>query len=117
MYKYLFFLVCCLCAVCLSAERPNVLFIVSDDQRPDTISALGNPRIQTPNLDDLVRRGTSFTRAICAHPLCYPSRAEMLTGCTGFRSGTYSEQKLNPGIPLWPQVMKEAGYRTCYVGK
>jgi arylsulfatase A-like enzyme len=113
----------CACALALqsagvvSAARPNVLLIISDDQRPDTIAALGNPQIRTPNLDDLVRRGTAFTRATCAHPLCYPSRAELRTGCTGFRNGTYSELKLNPGVPLWPAAMKAAGYRTCYVGK
>lgn len=91
--------------------------LVADDQRPDTIAALGNPHIQTPHLDDLVRRGTAFTRATCAHPLCYPSRAELLTGCTGFRNGTFSELKLNSDVPLWPDAMKRAGYRTCYVGK
>src|SRR5262245_47874217 len=98
-------------------KSPNILLLIADDQRPDTIAALGNPRIHTPNLDDLVRRGTAFTRATCAHPLCYPSRAELLTGCTGFRNGTFSELKLNPDVPLWPQTMKAAGYRTCYVGK
>lgn len=114
---------CFLCAFALSAvgvhsaDRPNILLLVADDQRPDTISALGNPHIQTPHLDALVRRGTTFTRATCAHPLCYPSRAELLTGCTGFRNGTFSELKLNPGVPLWPELMRQAGYRTCYVGK
>jgi arylsulfatase A-like enzyme len=114
---------CLLCAFALNANqvgaasRPNVLLIVTDDQRPDTIAALGNRYIQTPNVDTLVRRGTAFTRATCAHPLCYPSRAELLTGCTGFRNGTFSELKLNPGVPVWPQTMKDAGYRTCYVGK
>src|SRR5437588_6477717 len=112
-----------LCAFALNGNdvaaepRSNVLLIISDDQRPETIAALGNPRIHTPNLDDLVRRGTTFTRATCAHPLCYPSRAELVTGCTGFRNGTWSELKLNPGVPLWPRVMRDAGYRTCYVGK
>ncbi len=119
-------LLCVLCFLCAfalttrgvdSAQRPNILLLVADDQRPDTISALGNRHTQTTNLDELVRRGTSFTRATCAHPLCYPSRAELLTGCTGFRNGTFSELKLNPGIPLWSQTMKDAGYRTCYVGK
>src|SRR3954452_5990027 len=100
-----------------SADWPNIVLLVADDQRPDTIAALGNPHIQTPNLDDLVRRGTAFTRATCAHPLCHPSRAELLTGCTGFRNGTWSELKLNPGVLLWPDVMRQAGYRTCYVGK
>ena len=45
------------------APRPNVLFIFADDQRADTIAALGNRHIQTPNLDRLVRRGVSFSRA------------------------------------------------------
>jgi len=98
-------------------RRPNILLLIADDQRPDTIAALGNPHIATPHLDDLVRRGTAFTRATCAHPLCYPSRAELLTGCTGFKSGTYSSLKLNEGVPLLPKVLKDAGYHTWYVGK
>ena len=100
-----------------SAERPSILLIVTDDQRPDTIAALGNPHIQTPHLDKLVRGGLSFTRATCAHPLCYPSRAELLTGCTGFRNGSYSGLKLNPDAPLLPRILKDAGYHTWYVGK
>ena len=106
-----------LCSVVTAAERPNILLLVTDDQRPDTIRALGNETIHTPHLDELVRRGTSFTRATCAHPLCYPSRAELLTGCTGFRNGTYNQLKLNDGVPLLPRVLAAAGYRTCYVGK
>jgi arylsulfatase A-like enzyme len=90
---------------------------VADDQRPDTIAAFGNRHIQTPHLDALVRQGAVFQRATCAHPLCYPSRAELLTGCTGFRNGTFRELKLNPNVPLWPNVMRKASYRTAYVGK
>jgi len=101
----------------LFARPPNIVLLVTDDQRPDTIHALGNPHIQTPHLDELVRRGTVLTRATCAHPLCYPSRAELLTGCTGFRNGTFSELKLNEGLPLLPRVLKAAGYHTWYVGK
>lgn len=97
--------------------RPNILLLVSDDHRCDTSFVPGRPILRTPCLDDLVRRGTTFTRATCAHPLCYPSRAELLTGCTGFRNGTFSELKLNPGVPLWPSVMRQAGFRTAYVGK
>ncbi|MFH1922806.1 MAG: sulfatase-like hydrolase/transferase, partial [Planctomycetota bacterium] len=66
-----------------SAQRPNVLLIVSDDQRPDTIRALGNPIIDTPALDSLVGEGTTFTRAIAPNPICVPSRAEIMTGCDG----------------------------------
>src|SRR5215471_7166506 len=104
-------------AVAAEPLRPNILLLVADDMRPDAIAALGNPHIKTPHLDELVRRGTVFTRVTCAHPLCYPSRAELLTGCTGFRNGTFSELKLNPEVPLLPQVLKKAGYHTWYTGK
>ncbi len=99
-------------------RRPNVLFLLTDDQRPDTIAALGNEHIQTPNLDRLVRRGTAFTRAVCANPICTPSRAEILTGCSSFRNGVLDfGGKFRDDIPRWPQTMRDAGYRTCYVGK
>ena len=99
-------------------RRPNVLFLLTDDQRGDTIRALGNSNIETPHLDSLVRRGTSFTRATCAHPLCVPSRAEILTGCTGFRNGVHPPRN-QPDLALitWPQAMQRAGYRTGWVGK
>src|SRR5262249_15329525 len=63
-----------------AAEKPNILFIISDDQRPATIAALGNPQIQTPNLDRLVREGTALPRAMAGYPLCLVSRREILTG-------------------------------------
>ena len=98
--------------------RPNFLVLVSDDQRPDTIGALGNSIIQTPHLDRLVHRGLTFTRAVCAHPLCVPSRAELLTGCTGFRNGVHPpNNKPDLALPTWPKVMAAAGYSTYHVGK
>jgi arylsulfatase A-like enzyme/enamine deaminase RidA (YjgF/YER057c/UK114 family) len=100
-------------------RRPNVLLLLSDDQRPDTIAALGNRLIQTPNLDRLVRAGTTFTRAVSPNPLCVPSRAEILTGCTGFRNGVlpgFSSQ-LDSKLVLWPEAMRRGGYHTWYTGK
>lgn len=99
-------------------ERPNFLVIVSDDQRPDTIAALGNPVIQTPNLDRLVRQGTVFTRATCAFPLCVPSRAEILTGASAFQNGVpYDGGRLKLGQVFWGDAFRNAGYRTWYCGK
>ena len=63
-----------------ASDRPNILWICTDQQRYDTIHALGNEHIQTPNLDRLVREGVSFTHAHCQSPSCTPSRASFLTG-------------------------------------
>lgn len=99
---------------------PNVVFIFSDDQRPDTIRALGNTIIETPHLDFLVRNGTAFTRAVSPNPICYVSRAEVLSGCSGFRNGVGpldAGSRLKPELVTWPRAMRDAGYHTWYVGK
>ena len=59
---------------------PNILWICTDQQRYDTIHALGNEHIRTPNLDRLVAEGVAFTRAYTQSPICTPSRACFLTG-------------------------------------
>ena len=69
-------------------KKPNILFILTDDQNYGTVHALGNEEIQTPNLDNLVRRGTSFTRAHIpggtVSAVCMPSRAMINSGKTLF---------------------------------
>lgn len=98
--------------------RPNVLLIVSDDQRADTISALGNDEIRTPHLDGLVRRSSVFMRAVCANPICTPSRAEILSGCSGFRTGVLDFSiKPHSGFTSFAETLQANGYRTCYIGK
>lgn len=97
--------------------RPNFLFILSDDQRPDTIHALGNRVIRTPNLDTLVNGGVAFTRATAAYPICNASRAEILTGVCSFRNGVPYGGKLRPGLAFWADTLRQAGYHTWFVGK
>jgi arylsulfatase A-like enzyme len=97
-------------------RRPNVLFLFSDDQRADTIAALGNKQIQTPNLDRLVHTGTVFTRAYCMGAnqgaVCLPSRAMLMSGRTLFRiSPTLTDE------PTWPEKFGAAGYDTFMSGK
>ncbi len=106
-------------ALTTAAERrPNFILIVSDDQRPDTIQALGNPVILTPHLDKLVSDGAAFTRAIAANPHCVPSRAEIMTGATGFRNGSPPfGRAIKPGLTLLAAHLRQAGYRTGYAGK
>jgi arylsulfatase A-like enzyme len=97
-------------------QPPNVLILFSDDQRADTIAALGNPHIRTPNLDRLARRGTALTRAYCMGAMqgavCVPSRAMLLSGRTLFRVPMNLE-----GVVTWPEMFARAGYRTFITGK
>ena len=99
-------------------QRPNFLILVSDDQRPDTIGALGQPLLRTPHLDRLVAEGTTLTRAITAYPLCVPSRAELLTGRSSLALGFPDRTtRLPEGLAWFPEVFRRAGYRTGFVGK
>ncbi|MFO1096557.1 MAG: sulfatase-like hydrolase/transferase [Planctomycetaceae bacterium] len=97
---------------------PNILLIVTDDQRADTIHALGNDRIRTPALDRLVREGLTFTRAVTASPICVASRAELLTGRDGLRNG-HHDYGFTPvdNVRCLAEVLRDAGYATCYTGK
>jgi arylsulfatase A-like enzyme len=129
-FRWIGAIVCgCLCAGTLlcapgteaaptTDTRPNIIFLLSDDQRPDTIATLGNPIIETPNLDALVAEGVRFSRAVCATPLCVPSRAEILTGVSGFRNGFRAGRRtIDPALATWAGTLRDAGYYTWYVGK
>ena len=100
------------------AAPPNVLLIVADDQRFDTIHALGNAEIRTPHLDKLVDRGFVFTNTYCqgglAQAVCAPSRAMLMTGQSVFRAPGPAEP---PTGPTLGKVMDDAGYDTLYAGK
>lgn len=104
----------------MPAVRPNVLFFFADDQRFDTIRALGNPDIHTPNLDWLVREGTAFTRAHImggsVAAVCMPSRAMLMTGRTLFRLHD-SGAEIPAAHVMLPELLREAGYDTFGTGK
>ena len=102
------------------SKKPNILFIVTDDQRFDTIHALGNKEIITPNLDKLAKRGTSFVRAHIAGgtcgAVCMPSRAMILSGRNPFHL-----EELGGNIPeqhkTLAETFKNNGYETIGLGK
>ncbi|MDX2036282.1 MAG: sulfatase-like hydrolase/transferase [Isosphaeraceae bacterium] len=98
------------------AKGPNILFLFADDQRADTIAALGNPHIKTPNLDRLVKRGLAFDRAYMQGAFqgatCVPSRAMLLSGQSLFR---VDEKLLRD--ETWPEAFGKAGYTTFISGK
>jgi arylsulfatase A-like enzyme len=99
----------------VAADRPNVLFLFADDQRADTIAALGNPVAKTPNLDGLVDRGFVFRNAYCMGStmgaVCNPSRHMMLSGMSLYRY----DPKRKEGT--FGDVMSTAGYETWHIGK
>lgn len=100
-----------------AAERPNVLFLLTDDQHHETIRALGNLEIETPNLDRLVHDGSTMTHAFCmgsmSPAVCMPSRAMLLTGRHLFRT----TNQIPEDQPMWPQTMRRAGYFAFGTGK
>lgn len=107
-----------------SPARPNFVVILTDDQRFDTIAALQNGEIRTPNMDRLVRRGLAFTHACTQGGLtgaiCMPSRAQLLTGRSVFRvhQGIVDHQDSpDPSLRTFPERLREAGYTTFATGK
>jgi arylsulfatase len=111
-----------LAALLLSAtpeERPNILWICTDQQRWDTIGALGNRHIRTPNIDRLAKRGVAFTHAFVQSPLCTPSRASMLTGRypSSIRACINGNERWSEAAPLVTKLLADAGYDCGLAGK
>lgn len=103
-------------ALCV-ARQPNVLFLLTDDQRADAIGAFGNPYIITPNLDALAGRGVAFWNAYCMGgnnaAVCTPSRNMLLSGRAYFRFKRFAEAD-KPNVP---KSFRNAGYETWHLGK
>jgi len=105
------------------SSKPNILFLFADDQCYETIAALGHTDIDTPNLDRLVQRGTTFTHAYnmgsWSGAVCVASRTMLITGRTVWRANAiYNEtDKQREAGRLWPQRMARAGYETYFTGK
>jgi arylsulfatase A-like enzyme len=103
-------------------ESPgNVLCIITDQQRQDSIGAYGNDVVETPNLDALAADGTRFDRAYTPTAICSPARASIVTGVTptthgvtrNIRSGTTIDEE----FPCYPQLLRDAGYNVGLDGK
>ena len=103
----------------MRGERPNILWICTDQQRWDTIGALGNPYVSTPNIDGLVAQGTSFTSAYCQSPICTPSRGSFLTGMYPSRVHVMGNGNdwFPDDPPLVTKLLRDAGYDCGLIGK
>lgn len=108
-------------SMAIAADRPNILFIMSDDHAAHAISAYGGRLAKvapTPNIDRLANEGALFTNAFCTNSICSPSRACVLTGQYNHINGSFDlGGKVEPGKQMLAIQMRKAGYQTAMIGK
>ena len=101
-------------------RRPNIIFMFADDQVKESMGYTGNTVIHTPNMDRLAKEGVFFENAFITTPICAVSRASILTGQHMRRHGIedfatpLSDEALDQTYPV---LLRDAGYRTAYLGK
>lgn len=100
-------------------NKPNIIFITTDQMRDDFMGCAGNEIIQTPSMDHLARRGVRFGQAVSGQPVCIPARASIMTGLEGHSLGIteYQEGFEIPTRDTLPQLLRDGGYQTKSVGK
>ncbi len=105
------------------SDRPNILFLLPDQLRPDFLGCYGAEFLKTPAIDGLAAKGTRWETAISPSPICVPARASMLTGQHGHATGVIDNlswlrpDRAEMGVATWPEYLAEAGYRTAAIGK
>ena len=113
-------LACSLSLARAQSARPNLLLVVTDDQRFDQMSCAGHPTLETPVMDRLATDGVRFTNAFVTTAICAASRASILTGRQeGHHGYTFGKPPMGAelGRTSYPMLLREAGYRTGFVGK
>jgi arylsulfatase A-like enzyme len=106
-------------AVEAKARRPNLVFVFSDQQSSDMLGCYGNRQIITPNLDRFAKDSVLFRHCVASSPLCTPCRGLLLSGQHPLRTGALENdiQMLEGGGKYFGEVLRDAGYRTGYIGK
>lgn len=103
-----------------AAQRPNIVFILSDDHAVRAVSAYAGAIMQTPNIDRIADAGVRFDRAYVGNAICGPSRATLLTGLHSHANGFYNNEWSGPfdgAQQTFPKLLQAAGYQTALVGK
>lgn len=104
-----------------AVDRPNIIFVLTDDPRWDAAGCMGHPFLKTPNLDRIAREGAKFTNYFVTIPLCSPSRACILTGQYAHKHGIIDNQSRNNEKSFQLQtvasLLQRAGYETAFIGK
>ena len=120
MRLFLSILLALVCGLRLhAAEKPNIVVMMTDDQRDDYMSCAGHPFIKTPHMDRIAATGYRFTNMFVTNSLCAPSRATLMTGQYSHSNGVLDNagSKLNPNAPWLPDELRKAGYAVAFCGK
>ena len=106
------------CSPAIDDERPNIVFIMSDDHAYQAISAYGHGLNKTPNIDRIASEGALFAHGYVTNSICAPSRAVMLTGKHSFVNGKVDNvQAFDWGQDNFAKQLQNAGYQTAMIGK
>ncbi|MCA8978334.1 MAG: sulfatase [Planctomycetes bacterium] len=113
-------LVLAIASIVAAQRAPNLVLLLTDDQRHDAMACAGHPFLQTPHIDSLAHRGVRFVDCFVTTPICAASRASILTGTWERTHGyTFGKPPLSAATArdAWPMLLRAAGYRTGFVGK
>ena len=101
----------------MAQTQPNVIWVLTDQQRAMMLSCNGDPNVHTPNIDALADMGVNVTRAVSGYPLCCPFRGSMLTSRYPHECVPGREYQMPPEMPTIADVFNENGYHTAYFGQ
>jgi arylsulfatase A-like enzyme len=118
MKKNIIWLSLLLPCLLFAQQRPNILYIMSDDHDANAISAYNKTLIQTPNIDRIAREGMLFNRSFVGNSLCGPARASIITGLFSHKNGFRDNRsKFDPSQVTLPKLLQKSGYETAIIGK
>jgi len=107
-------------AATAQAEKPNIIYLMSDDQSSYTLGCYGNPDVQTPHIDRLAEEGIAFDNHYVTTAICMASRATAMTGMYEYKHGcnfSHGEMMTSIWAKSYPILLREAGYQTAFAGK
>ncbi len=117
--KFLFFAITSTFLYCTSlSQKPNIIYIMTDDQSEKAISAYNKTLVTTPNIDRFAKEGIRFTNFFVGNSICGPVRATLLTGQHSHKNGMKDNRtRFDSSRITLPKLMQQAGYQTAHTGK